>query len=66
MNNDKQIAWDTTVAPDPNSPRDSNGLATGYIQGANFGKPTGNGQFPAPISGDTGGRTIKMALGLRF
>ena len=38
LNNNKLIKWDTTVTADPNSPKDANGLPTGYIQGANFGK----------------------------
>src|SRR5581483_3117691 len=31
LNNQKLIAWDTTVTADPNSPKDANGLPTGYI-----------------------------------
>jgi hypothetical protein len=66
LDNDKLISWDTTVTPDPNSPKDVNGLPTGYLQGANFGKATRTGNFPAPLSGENGGRTFRLALGVRF
>jgi hypothetical protein len=66
LNNDKLIAWDTTVTADPNSPKDANGLPTGYIQGANFGKAVTDTQFPQPIPGTNGGRLIRMAFGFRF
>jgi hypothetical protein len=66
LDNQKQIAWNTTVAPDPNSPTDALGLATGFVPGPNFGKATSNTQFPAPLPGATGGRTVRFALGFRF
>ena len=66
LNNDKQIAWDTTVTPDPNSLKDANGLPTGYIQGARFGQATNDNQFPQPYPGQNGGRVFRMALGIRF
>ena len=66
LNNEKLIKWDTTVTADPNSAKDANGLATGYIQGANFGKATNDNQFPQPIPGTNGGRLFRMALGIRF
>jgi outer membrane receptor protein involved in Fe transport len=66
LNNDKLIQWDTTVNVDPNSPKDANGLPTGYIQGANFGKAVQDNQFPQPIPGINGGRLFRMALGFRF
>jgi outer membrane receptor protein involved in Fe transport len=66
LNNDKQIKWDTTTTADASSPKDANGLATGYIQGANFGKPTNDNQFPQPIPGTNGGRLFRMAFGVRF
>jgi carboxypeptidase family protein len=63
---DKQplIGFDTTVTPDPNSPKDALGLATGYIRGANFGVPlnaqTATGpHVPFP-------REFRFSLGLRF
>jgi Carboxypeptidase regulatory-like domain/TonB dependent receptor-like, beta-barrel len=71
LNNQKQIRWNTTVTQDPNSPKDALGLATGYREGASFGKATSNQHFPIPYGGDgnapfTGGRTYQMAVGFRF
>jgi hypothetical protein len=66
LNNGKLIGWDTTVTADPNSPKDANGLPTGYIQGANFGKAVQDNQFPQPIAGTNGGRLFQMAFGFRF
>ncbi|HEY7288662.1 MAG TPA: TonB-dependent receptor [Vicinamibacterales bacterium] len=66
LNNDKQIRWDTTVSADNSSPKDANGLPTGYINGANFGKATNDNQFLQPIPGTNGGRLFRMALGFRF
>ncbi len=66
LNNDKQIAWDKTVTPDNNGPKDANGLPLNYIQGPRFGQATVDNQFPQPIPGQNGGRLFRMALGLRF
>jgi hypothetical protein len=66
LNNQKLIKWDTTITADNASARDANGLQTGYIQGANFGKATIDSHFPQPIPGTNGGRLFRMALGLRF
>jgi outer membrane receptor protein involved in Fe transport len=65
-NNQKQIAWNTTVTPDPNSPLDANGLPTGYVQGSNFGRATANTHYPVWRPGFTGGRTFLIATGVRF
>ena len=37
LDNDKLIGWDTTIAIDPASALDANGLPTGFLQGARFG-----------------------------
>jgi outer membrane receptor protein involved in Fe transport len=66
FNNQKQIAWNTTVRPDPNSPLDEFGLPTGYIQGTTFGQPNSNTNFPAWRANQTGGRTVLAAMGIRF
>ena len=66
LNNDKLIAWTTTITPDPNSPLDSNGLPTGYIKASNFGAARTNADYPRPIPSIDGGRSFQMALGLRF
>lgn len=65
-NNQKQIAWNTTVQPDPNSPLDANGLPTGFIRGPNFGRATSNTHYPVWRPGFTGGRTFLIATGVRF
>ena len=66
LNNEKLIAWNTTIRPDPASPLDALGLRTGYIKGATFGTNTSQTQFPAPFGGATGGRTFRVAVGVRF
>src|SRR5262245_24252900 len=67
FNNQKQIGWNTTVSQDPTSPLDDLGLRTGYRQGGSFGKATSNSlHFPIPFQGETGGRTFRVAMGLRF
>jgi hypothetical protein len=66
LNNQKLIAWNTTVTPDPASPLDANGLRTGYIQANNFGTARTNADYPRPLPGIDGGRTFQMSFGLRF
>jgi Carboxypeptidase regulatory-like domain/TonB-dependent Receptor Plug Domain len=71
LNNQKLIAWDTTVTADPNSPKDANGLPTGYIQGPNFGTATADvinavAAYPQPVPGTNGGRLFQIAFGIRF
>jgi hypothetical protein len=66
MNNDKLAQWNTTITPDPNSPLDALGLPTGYIKSAAFGTAAAAGNFPRWSSGETGGRTFRMAFGIRF
>jgi hypothetical protein len=66
LNNDKLIAWNTSVTADPNSSLDANGLPTGYVQGALFGQGTATTHYPRPRPGLTGGRTFLAALGVRF
>jgi len=66
LNNTKQIAWDTTIVPDQSGPVDALGLPTAYHAAPSFGKATSNRDFPAPFAGMAGGRTVRLALGLRF
>jgi hypothetical protein len=66
FDNQKLIAWDTTIAPDPASPTDSLGLNTRFVRGAAFGTATSNHDFPAPYAGGSGGRTMRISLGVRF
>jgi hypothetical protein len=49
----------TTVNPDPNSPLDSLGLPTGFIQASNFGQALSANSYPIA-------RTFQVAFGVRF
>ncbi len=66
LNNQKLIAWDTTITADPASARDEFGLPTGYVQGPRFGQGTANSHYPAPRAGADGGRMFDVAVGFRF
>lgn len=66
FDNQKQIAWSTTVRPDPNSPLDEHGLPTGYIKPATFGTATATTHFPRWRAGQNGGRTFILYAGVRF
>jgi hypothetical protein len=66
LNNDKLIAWTTTVTPDTTSPRDANGLPTGFTRASSFGQPRNNADYPRPLPGIDGGRTFQMSFGVRF
>jgi hypothetical protein len=66
LNNQKLVAWDTTITADPASPRDEFGLPTGYLEGPRFGQGTSNTHYPAPRAGIDGGRMFVVAAGLRF
>ena len=47
------------MTPDPNSPKDNLGLATGFIQGSAFGNPAKLADNPIP-------REFRFSLGFRF
>jgi outer membrane receptor protein involved in Fe transport len=66
FSNDKVIAWDTSISADAASALDANGLPTGYVRGANFGKATSTAHYARPRPGMTGGRTFIAAAGIRF
>jgi hypothetical protein len=59
FNNDKLIAWNTTVRQDPGSGRDELGLANEYFEGSLFGTATSNAHYPRA-------RTFQFSLGFRF
>ena len=42
------------------------GFRTRVIQGPQFGQATSQSNFPAPFGGATGGRTLRLAIGVRF
>ena len=77
LNNLKLIAWNTTVSQDASSPADALGLRTGFTRHpTNFGIATGNTitnvnntaipAYPQWAGGNHGGRTLRVAMGLRF
>jgi hypothetical protein len=66
FNNQKPISWNTSISPDATSPADSLGLRTGYVEGPQFGQSLSETSFPVPFQGATGGRTFRMAVGVRF
>ncbi len=66
FNNNKLIGWSTTVIQDASSPTDSLGLATDYVRSPTFGEAERPENFPVPFNGATGGRTLRVAVGLRF
>jgi hypothetical protein len=66
LNNQKLIGWNTTVTADPNSPLDANGQPTGFIRGAQYGQATSNLHYPVWSTGEQGGRTFRLAMGIRF
>jgi hypothetical protein len=53
------IEFDSTVRPDPNSPRDALGLPTGFTRGTDFGRAIDADHFPLA-------RTFRVGLGFRF
>jgi TonB-dependent receptor-like protein len=66
FDNLKLIAWNTAVLQDRSGPKDSFGLATTYNPSALFGKADSNADFPASLPGVSGGRTFRVAVGIRF
>ena len=79
MNNQKLIGFSTTVSQNAATAADNLGLRTGYTPAATFGKATGNtvtnlNQTAIPTYAPTGfggtngngGRTFRVAMGLRF
>ena len=59
FNSTPLIAFNTTVTPDPNSPRDALGIPTGFIRGTQFGRGTATTHYPFP-------REFLMSVGIRF
>ena len=66
FNNQKVIRFNTTIVPDESSPKDSLGLPTGFIRTPRFGQADSPRDFPAPFTGFTGGRSVRLAVGFRF
>ena len=82
FNDQKLIAWNTTIVPNPATGLDNLGIPNGYTKGPSFGTATGNtvsnglvnniDAFPGGSKGDyfsgstPGGRTFRLAFGVRF
>jgi hypothetical protein len=66
LNNDKLITWNTTYRQDATTPLDSLGFRSGVVPGPQFGQATSQSNFPGPFGGTTGGRTYRVAIGVRF
>jgi hypothetical protein len=66
LNNQTLISWDTTVTASMAGPVDQYGLPTAYTKSATFGQATGTTSYPRPRPGMDGGRTVMLAVGVRF
>jgi hypothetical protein len=66
FNNQKLISYITTVTPDPNGPVDAMGLPLNYIKSGSFGQARSAGNYPQAFQGQNGGRTFRVAFGLRW
>jgi hypothetical protein len=77
FDNEKLIAWNTTVSQNRAAGVDNLGLATSFLPGPAFGTASGNTQtnlnvsnintYPLAYNGATpGGRTFQVAVGFRF
>jgi hypothetical protein len=66
FNNQKQIAWDKSIAANLAGPLDANGIPTEYAEGPRFGTATSGAHFVQPFPGQDGGRAFRMAFGMRF
>jgi hypothetical protein len=77
FNNEKLIAWNTTVSQNKALGVDNLGLATNFTPGAAFNTASGNtvtnnnnsgiNSYPLAATGiNPGGRTFRLALGFRF
>lgn len=59
LNADTQLRWNTTVTPDAASALDENGLRTGYVKAAAFGRPRAATDYVVP-------REYFISAGIRF
>ena len=76
FNNQKLIAWNTTVTGNNAGPVDALGIPTTFTPGASFGTATGNTisngdisgipAYPQWVGANNGGRTFRVAMGIRF
>jgi len=76
FNNQKLIAWNTTVSRNTTGAVDALGIPTTFNKGASFGTATGDTAsnsnisgipvYPQWVGGSNGGRTFRFAFGIRF
>jgi outer membrane receptor protein involved in Fe transport len=66
LDNQKQIAWDRTVAANAASALDANGYRTDVTLGPRYSQATSGAHFPQPYPNQTGGRAFRIAFGVRF
>jgi hypothetical protein len=66
LDNQKLVSWNTSIKQDATTARDALGVRSGYVANALFGQGTGNLNYPVPFAGQTGGRTLRLAVGFRF
>jgi hypothetical protein len=72
LDNQKLARYNTVIRPvfrnaaNPTAPVDALGLPTTYTNSPAFGTARGPGDYPAPLPGETGGRTLRIAAGIRF
>jgi hypothetical protein len=66
FDNQNEIGFNTTIAPDFDGPVDALGVPTAYIKGPAFGRADDPRYYPAPATGLTGGRSVRVAIGVRF
>jgi outer membrane receptor protein involved in Fe transport len=59
LNSDRLRTFQTPVSADPNSALDADGLRTGFIQGAAWGRPSGAASYVVP-------REFLLSAGIRF
>jgi hypothetical protein len=59
LNDQTLTTHNITVSADPNSPLDADGLRTGFVRGAAFGRPVGAGSYNIP-------REYLVSAGIRF
>ena len=66
FNNQKLIEWNTSVTADTAGPVDENGLPTQFIEGGSFGEATSASHYVGWLPWEDGGRTFRVAFGIRF
>ena len=70
FNNQNLVGHNVQVTPRPGGPVDANGLPLEYVEGASFGRPTGNASLPRSAQNFAGqnlhARTFLLSAGFRF